>query len=328
MIVQRDGLFDCIKGGLILLVVLGHSVAYSFPDEYLTRWDFKVIYSFHMALFIFVSGYFVAASKKVHDWRWLRHRLCRLLLPYCVWSAIAKVFSLGLMYFFCAMYELDVYWFLIVLFLLDITYVFASFVNKQSYKFSLYSFSLLIVVCGIGGWIDSFWHIFKLYVLYMPFYFLGVFFFYYKEKVERILSSAAPLFVMIYIIMLRWFDVGTHPALYMCIQSWYPAVTRDVLEVLATIYNRIVLFFGMVSWYFFFQKVYSLTTRTGVGILGFLGKYTMPIYLMHSFFFVLKFFDGIVNVIWGTFLGIGGALFIYYLVKQYRWGRMFFFGES
>lgn len=83
------------------------------------------------------------------------------------------------------------------------------------------------------------------------FLFLGVFFFYYKEKVERILSSAAPLFVMIYIIMLRWFDVGTHPALYMCIQSWYPAVTRDVLEVLATIYNRIVLFFGMVSWYFF-----------------------------------------------------------------------------
>lgn len=25
MMVHRDGLFDCIKGGLILLVVLGHS---------------------------------------------------------------------------------------------------------------------------------------------------------------------------------------------------------------------------------------------------------------------------------------------------------------
>lgn len=329
MMVQRDGLFDCIKGGLILLVVLGHSIVYSFPDEYLTRWDFKLIYSFHMPFFILVSGYLVEASKKERGWKWLWRRSSRLMLPYCTWSAIAKAFSVAFMQFFSKSYEglADVYWFLIVLFLCDITYVLIGFVRKRNYGFVLYSVALFIGICILGGWIDSFWHIFKLYVLYMPFYFFGVIFFRYKEKVERVLLVGAPLFFLMYIIMLGGFDVGEHRALYTFVHLWYPGVTYGGLVAIATLYNRIVLFFGVLVWYLVFKKVYILADRRDAGRLSFLGKRTMPIYLMHSFFFVACGFSGFVNVIVGACLGIGGALLIYYIVKRYRGIRILLFGE-
>ncbi len=47
-----------IKLVLIFLVVLGHFVQYVFSkDNYLDNYLFKFIYSFHMPLFMFVSGY-------------------------------------------------------------------------------------------------------------------------------------------------------------------------------------------------------------------------------------------------------------------------------
>ena len=60
----------------------------------------------------------------------------------------------------------------------------------------------LLVYLYWGGWIDSFFHIVKLYVLYVPFYFFGVFFFQYKEKAERMFRLGVPLFFLMYIVML------------------------------------------------------------------------------------------------------------------------------
>jgi fucose 4-O-acetylase-like acetyltransferase len=57
---QRDSFFDVLKFVLIVFVILGHVVERSLSDYYM-RLLYTYIYSFHMPLFIFVSGYF---SKK------------------------------------------------------------------------------------------------------------------------------------------------------------------------------------------------------------------------------------------------------------------------
>lgn len=57
---QRDSFFDVLKFVLIVFVILGHVVEKSLSDYYM-RLLYTYIYSFHMPLFIFVSGYF---SKK------------------------------------------------------------------------------------------------------------------------------------------------------------------------------------------------------------------------------------------------------------------------
>ena len=91
---MRDTSFDIMKGIAILLVVLGHSV----PDQasssgiasyplYLMR---TIIYSFHMPVFFFVSGYFMHIPLKEGFQKFVKDKSIRLMVPY---------FTIGLLYF-------------------------------------------------------------------------------------------------------------------------------------------------------------------------------------------------------------------------------------
>lgn len=58
----RDLSFDFIKGVLIILVVLGHVIQGLYGIDNPDVWEnllFTIIYTFHMPLFIFISGYFL-----------------------------------------------------------------------------------------------------------------------------------------------------------------------------------------------------------------------------------------------------------------------------
>lgn len=67
---SRDYTIDNIKGILIILVIVGHSIQYASGMDYLRNdlfYDnplFLLIYSFHMPLFALISGYFFAMSNK------------------------------------------------------------------------------------------------------------------------------------------------------------------------------------------------------------------------------------------------------------------------
>lgn len=91
---MRDSSFDIMKGIAILLVVLGHSV----PDQastsgitsyplYLMR---TIIYSFHMPVFFFVSGYFMHIPLKKGFQKFVNDKSIRFMVPY---------FTIGLLYF-------------------------------------------------------------------------------------------------------------------------------------------------------------------------------------------------------------------------------------
>ncbi len=57
---QRDSFFDVLKFVLIVFVILGHVIEGNLSNYYI-RLLYTYIYSFHMPLFVFISGYF---SKK------------------------------------------------------------------------------------------------------------------------------------------------------------------------------------------------------------------------------------------------------------------------
>lgn len=76
---KRIALFDNLKYLLIVLVVFGH-ILEKCPFSYYPWHAFlNIIWSFHMPLFIFISGYF---SKKVFD----SNSIIRLLLIYLVFN--------------------------------------------------------------------------------------------------------------------------------------------------------------------------------------------------------------------------------------------------
>lgn len=84
---QRDGYWDLIKAFLITFVIWGHCIQFLHVpgSELLTSyWEsacFKGIYLFHMPLFIFISGYFAAASIRRHGLPTLSRYACRLMIP-------------------------------------------------------------------------------------------------------------------------------------------------------------------------------------------------------------------------------------------------------
>ena len=155
---------DALKGFTILLVVLGHcleafltsSVPNNFTDILKLIHDW--IYSFHMPLFFFLSGflyyrsYFNAANEKI------KLKILNCILLYFVFSVLIiffkTLFSRSVMnqvtYLDCLMLPfkaVSVYWYLYVLIFM---YIFTFCFQKYIISFRGIFFSLLVALLAIN----------------------------------------------------------------------------------------------------------------------------------------------------------------------------------
>lgn len=100
MTASRNEFLDVLKGGAIILVVLGHVVQAS-PD-YDAQWGFRLIYAFHMAFFMFLAGATAALGFRpsVQETvgailrgmgQMVGIRARRLLLPFAGWALVHYV---------------------------------------------------------------------------------------------------------------------------------------------------------------------------------------------------------------------------------------------
>lgn len=85
--------FDIAKAICIVLVVIGHYIPDNSPDWYVTNREF--IYSFHMPLFMFASGYIYIAFKKEESYgHFIMKKVRRLMVPYLVTSFLIVTMKL------------------------------------------------------------------------------------------------------------------------------------------------------------------------------------------------------------------------------------------
>lgn len=123
----RIGWIDAMKGFTILLVVLGHSLQRYYDDEELIV---RIVYSFHIPLFMFLSGY---VSYKLSKWSAIRTRSERLLIPFFSQIVISYLIYCGFREWsisgFCRHAEAIILqpdrglWFLWALFFIDVLFV-------------------------------------------------------------------------------------------------------------------------------------------------------------------------------------------------------------
>lgn len=88
---ERLTYIDCLKGFLILLVVLGHVVQKMFrPETFDDNLLFRMIYSFHMPAFFMVSGFVTKFCKIDFDVLSKRtvKRFRQLIVPFVTWGVI------------------------------------------------------------------------------------------------------------------------------------------------------------------------------------------------------------------------------------------------
>ena len=91
----RNSYLDTVKGVLIICVVVAHCVqhgsgiAFYRSNLFFENWLFKSIYSFHMPLFMLLCGYFFAHTIARKSWQeTLITKAKSLLLPILVWSVV------------------------------------------------------------------------------------------------------------------------------------------------------------------------------------------------------------------------------------------------
>lgn len=93
MLMDRIKHLDVLKFFAIYLVVLGHSIQVVEKD-FMHNVLFEFIYSFHMPLFAFLSGYFAFHSLNDSAIEFVKKRSTQLLLPVLSWSVITLSVSI------------------------------------------------------------------------------------------------------------------------------------------------------------------------------------------------------------------------------------------
>lgn len=80
---QRNIYWDIVKGLAICLVLLGHSIQSGLTGGLcFSNWLYRFLYSFHMPLFMIVSGYFFYNSlQKYSTWEIVKKKYSTLIIP-------------------------------------------------------------------------------------------------------------------------------------------------------------------------------------------------------------------------------------------------------
>lgn len=136
---QRESWIDVLKGIGIILVVIGHTSL----ENCLVDW----IYTFHMPMFFMLSGYLwnVFSERQMKFREFVVRRIKTILWPYVLFRIVLIVYWIVVESRFREL-DLGPIWFLIVLFVVEIT-SFVVFNNrKNDFKFNVIIFALAVVV--------------------------------------------------------------------------------------------------------------------------------------------------------------------------------------
>lgn len=135
---ERNTTLDLTKGILIVLVVLGHAIQYSgngnWEDSQLFFDDiiFRSIYSFHMPLFMMVSGYLFYNSNKKDFKPLMASKLRAIGIPMLVFTLI-----------------INIVWYISMLIHGDVFEIFIQFLHTLFFRMNMW-FLLSLLLCMLA----------------------------------------------------------------------------------------------------------------------------------------------------------------------------------
>ena len=89
---ERIGSFDILKCLAIFLVIWGHCIGSLTNAGNGSDVVYRVIYSFHMPLFMMMSGYFATSSMESASWPFFKKKFIQLIWPCVVWGGLCWAF--------------------------------------------------------------------------------------------------------------------------------------------------------------------------------------------------------------------------------------------
>lgn len=282
----RSEKWDILKFFLIFLVVLGHAADYYTSDSETMKSLFIFIYSFHMPVFIFVSGLF--AKRNVNENRmdkiagYLIIYVVLKLYPFCYRNLAGQ--SAG----FHLFTENGVPWFMLALFWFNLI---TMILKKASFKLVL---PLSIAIACVIGYTTSVGDFLALSrtIVYYPFFYIG--YISDRKNIEnfcnkKAVKTSAALFLLLFGVLI--FSLGDK--IY-----W--------LRPLLTGRNPFITLGDFSEWGFLFRLLYYVVIlavgfaviaivpdKTPYGLISKLGQRTLAVYGLHYivFYFMFEKFD-------------------------------------
>jgi len=284
---KRNHFVDSLKGFAIVLVVLGHSIQFGTYDGVTTKGVvFSFIYSFHMPLFMFLSGY---VAKPDGTLRYAKDRFLRLFVPFesyaflvCIKECIrfGSIIASAKHFLYLQLFPNNGgLWFVYVLFFLHII---LNLMIKMRASNNL-GITCCISACVIISAFYDDWYLFGLkYILqYLIFFLVGFIlknYAYISEVKGNFKNYAIALIEMGIMLTWRFEDL---PIMFGTFNLHADSV---LVRSLIFIYNFFVPFVGID----FSRRVISSISNVRIVRIELekLGKMSLEIYFIHGLFII------------------------------------------
>jgi len=327
-------IINIIKGIGILLVLIGHfNPTVSFSNE---GYDFlhRVIYSFHMPLFMLVSGFLYSFNKKepFSYSRFVKRKAFRLIIPYFSWCMLILIFKFA-----------------------------GAIVVKLQYPIQN-DFLYRIFVCPLGGYATFLWFIYTLFLILLIYPLLEK----WMNSVVLTLICFAIFFIPLPVqfslnlvgYYLLFFHIGSilHKHGFIFKIQKFTTIIQSGLSVLCLIFLDLIVGFGtdisiVDKWLAFVKAILGISVvlflstvvcKTEVGLKKVflkIGVYSAAIYLLHTFTMAIFrlpaekyigytpvsfYIIGLLSVVGGTILAM---LLTKYVIRKWKSLKFLLLGE-
>jgi fucose 4-O-acetylase-like acetyltransferase len=275
---KRDAYADYVKGLLIILVVLGHTIQYNNSmDDFL----YKSIYMFHMPLFISISGYFTYFSlQRKPASEFIKERILTLLIPLITWGLINALFDIMFkgdtipnkcMYIY--MVIRNSYWFIWVILFHSVLFGILKLIKLDN--------RYLIAAIGVLSMLIPLFFSKNVVLAFtkdmLCFFILGYLLAY--TNINKLYLFCKRYFIVIITLTIACYHIWTNEDLIYFTPSDILHLKTGILRFVA----GIIISAGFLTITFF---IYKLSEKSKItGYLTLLGTKTMGIYLIQGFMF-------------------------------------------
>ncbi len=290
---------DFIKGIAIIPVIIGHVISQvwnSDPAVYENAFLFRLCYSFHMPLFVFISGWICCITMK-SDISWFLKRIRRIAIPYMLMTVF--VFFLLRKSTVSQFIANSPYWYLLFIIIADSIFFLGKKLGCRTITFGVAYFIVLLMNWKIPLNIS----ILRQLADFLPFYYLGTLVPAYKKKTEK---SDVLILMLLGLLYIGVFPVYRH-GISGQLEYFHDAFNIDKLSYVATIFiigiNKFFVPVCGISLVFLLTKaIYTANItskfRKAVEITG---NHTLAIYLLHDIFFIRITGNALANSIISVF---------------------------
>lgn len=339
---------DYFRGIAALTVIIGHCIqsgsgkTYIDGQLYFDNYLFMFIYSFHMPLFMLISGYLYHNTLQKDTQHIIKSRVCRLMVPALIWGMINSIYDMtiqgymnldGIRYviaYIIGRGGIFSVWYLWAVFFLSMLVL----VGNRTFKDSLIFYMIVFILTFFTP--DRFnFHLYK----YMYPYFVVAYFIKKRDMINKksellkkyryVITAMA---ILIFVILFQRFDRNSY--IYI---SFYKVVGSNLggtAQFVEDVYRMIIGFCGCAMILLIFWMMYEKISVMFKGFFITMGRESLGLYVVGCFLvskFLPKFMSDtsfrlyilLIEVICAVVISIGCIR----LIRRSRTLRILLLGE-